>query len=186
MKSNQIRKQVRKLLLEKKDGDYSFGCIMVNVNIPKKEWDKIQSLIEDDEIYEEGNTGREDEPHATILYGLHATNSDDKVKDVVSEFDPFDMELKKVDIFDTNPDFDVIKFSITSKDLVKYNKILKDLPYTNDYPDYKPHVTIAYVKSGKGKEIMKRYKDFKALEFHCDKIRYSKADKSNKFYTLKK
>mgnify|MGYP003352094323 CR=1 FL=1 len=34
------------------------------------------------------------------------------------------------------------------------NKQLCKFPYTNDYPDYKPHITIAYVKKGLGKKYL--------------------------------
>lgn len=34
------------------------------------------------------------------------------------------------------------------------NKKLKELDYKNDYPDYTPHITLAYVKSGEGEKYI--------------------------------
>lgn len=184
MKLNEIRNNLRKLLLEKKNGSYKYGCVMAQLKINKKEWDSIQELIKDDELYTGGkNMGREDDPHITLLYGLHDTIEDKEIKEVVEGFESFDVELKKVDIFE-NDEFDVVKFSITNKDLNKYNKELKEFPYTSDFPDYKAHATIAYVKKGLGKEIMGRYKDFEAISFTCDTIKYSKADKTKKYFKI--
>jgi 2'-5' RNA ligase len=181
-----LKNELRKLLRESgKDREHSYGCAMASLAITKGEWDKVQSLIEDDELYtEEEGHGRELEPHVTILYGLHKKVKDDELKEVIEEWDSFPVELKTVGLFE-NDKFDVVKFSITSSKLNKYNKELREFPHTNNYPDYKAHATIAYVKPGKGKEIIKRYKDFEGLDIECLKIKYSKADKSNKYYNLK-
>lgn len=159
---------------------------MASLTIDKKKWDKVQNLIEEDELYtEEEGHGRELEPHVTLLYGLHEDVDDGDIKKVIDEWEPFNIKLKTVGIFE-NDKFDVVKFSITAKVLSDKNKELKEFPHTNDYPDYKAHATIAYVKPGKGKEIMKRYNDFKEIELECGKIKYSKPDKSKKYYSLTK
>jgi 2'-5' RNA ligase len=181
----EIQRKLRNMLLEKKNGEYEYGCVMAQLNIDEAQWEDIQSPIKDGELHQGDNMGREDDPHITILYGLHKSVSDDEIEEVISDFEPFEVELKKVDIFE-NDDFDVIKFSINNKDLTQYNKILKELPHTNSYPDYKAHVTIAYVKQGMGKEIMDRYKDIEGLSLTCNEIRYSKSDNTNKYYKLNK
>lgn len=159
---------------------------MASLTLDKKEWNNIQSFIEDDELFtEDEGHGRENEPHVTLLYGLHDGEIEDsEIKEVVEKWGKFPIELKTVGLFE-NEKFDVVKFSITSKTLNKYNKELREFPYTNDYPDYKAHATIAYVKPGKGKEIIKRYKDFEGIELECEKIKYSKSDNSKRYYNLK-
>jgi 2'-5' RNA ligase len=181
---NEIQKKVRSMLLEKDNVVREYGCVMAEVTISDNDWDSIQSHIEDDEIYDKDNDfGREDNPHVTILYGLHKSNADEDIKEVVDTFEPFEVVLEKVNIFE-NDDFDVVKFSISNDSLDKYNKKLVELPHTNDYPDYKAHLTIAYVQPGEGKEISKRYKDMKSMTYKVDTIRYSKPDRSNEYYKL--
>jgi hypothetical protein len=34
------------------------------------------------------------------------------------------------------------------------NEELKQFPFTSDYPDYYPHMTIAYLKPGKGNDYI--------------------------------
>jgi hypothetical protein len=55
-------------------------------------------------------------------------------------------------------DYDVLKFSAYSPSQELANKILRELPYENDYPIYKPHLTLAYIKGGKGKKYVEMFK----------------------------
>jgi hypothetical protein len=51
------------------------------LDVNKKSWKELQDMIDDDDLYNEeagDSYGRENEPHVTILYGLH----DDKDKDI--------------------------------------------------------------------------------------------------------
>jgi 2'-5' RNA ligase len=183
MKLKEIQRRLRDMLLEKKNGNYSFGCVMAQLQIKDNDWESIQSHIKDSELHNGDNVGREDDPHITILYGLHDSVADSEVEEVVSNFKPFEVELNKVDIFEQD-ECDVVKFNIKNKNLTEYNEEMKKLTHTSDFPDYKPHVTIAYVKKGMGKEIMDRYKDIKTLSIKCGEMRYSKSDDSNKYYKL--
>lgn len=180
-----LKKELRKLLTENKDRKTKYGCLMAQLTIDKKKWNNIQSFIEDDELYEEEvGHGRENEPHVTILYGLHEDVEDSEIKKIVEEWESFPVKLKTVGLFE-NDKFDVIKFSITDKNLTKHNKEIKKFSHTNSYPDYKAHATIAYVKPGKGKEIVKRYKEYEGIELDCNKLKYSKSDGTKKYYKLK-
>lgn len=80
-----------------------------------------------------------------------------------------------------NDKFDVIKFDVEKNKTLEtiYNRLSK-LPNSNEYPDYKPHVTVAYVKSGLGEKYLDL--DFKVFNrFKVDEIVYSKGGKDYRF-----
>jgi 2'-5' RNA ligase len=55
-----------------------------------------------------------------------------------------------------NDEYDVLKFNVISNDLAKLNKLMKgNFEYTSNYPNYIPHLTIAYLKKGEGKKYIK-------------------------------
>lgn len=186
-----IRENLRKRLLEKKGDTHDYGCTMLHFNVPKKAWDEFQSMIDDEDIYEvEGDRGygREDEPHVTLLYGLHTNIPDKTIEDISKEIEIVELKLKKISIFDTHDKFDVVKFDIigdSKKALSKMNKEYVKLPHTTDYPDYHPHTTIAYVKSGTGKKYAKTLSDDEAIIVKPTAVTYSKADGSKIKYKLK-
>ena len=62
------------------------------------------------------------------------------------------MRLGKLSVF-SNPGspFDVLKVDVESPKLHRLNRSLRDgLEHQNDYPDYHPHLTVAYLKKGAG------------------------------------
>jgi tRNA nucleotidyltransferase/poly(A) polymerase len=135
-----------------------YGALMLFLDV--KNWSKITSVIEKDDIYKVGNEfGIETEPHVTILYGFHKNVDADDVFDLYKEnydLQPIEFEVKGISIFE-NPDFDVVKLDVESKVLGKMNKLMRDLPSTITYPEYHPHITLAYVKKGSGKKYVKKF-----------------------------
>lgn len=134
---------------------YDFSSVHVNVPTPLAEeiieWGKLQ--VTDDDIYvtqKDPTFGREDEIHATILYGLH-TDKVENVSRLLENTGPIKAKLGKIGVF-TNPHkFDVVMINVDSPDLRRLNSLLHgNLKYTNKYGGYNPHVTIAYVNKGKG------------------------------------
>lgn len=112
-----------------------------------------KDLIDDGDIYKsDGEYGREDEVHVTVLYGLH-DRLPDKVREILKDEDPITLRLGSTSVFNNNPEFDVVKLGIESDDLHRINsKLCRNCEYTNDYPKYQPHCTLAYVKKGTGKK----------------------------------
>ena len=134
----------------KEEKIYEYGCAMLYFNV--KNWEEITSFIEKEDI---GEDGLEDEPHLTLLFGLHKDEvSIDDVKKAFEGYTSIDIELESVDLFE-NDKFDVVKFKVKkTKELLDINEKLSILPHTTDFPDYNPHITIAYVKKGKGKKYV--------------------------------
>lgn len=158
------------------------------VNIPQesaKPFIEMANSIPEDELYTEPEKsyGREDEPHVTVLYGLKTENSKE-VEDLVKNYGDVKIKLGKTSLFE-NDKYDVLKVDVESKDLSKLNKILRDnTDYENDYPDYQPHITIAYLKKGEGKKYVGQ--TIKGLEsITLDKLIFSDKERNHTEIDLK-
>jgi len=173
--------------VEEKSGTaHDYGCVMLYLNVDEKNWADLQESIDDEDVYEkDGDYGREDEPHVTVLYGLHEDNDDDDIKKAMMahEFSDPIVSMQRLSLFE-NDDFDVLKFDVNSKDLNKMNETLAEFPHTTDYPDYHAHCTVAYLKPGTGKKYAKKLKE--AVVSKPDKIVYSKTDGSKLKWPFKK
>ena len=191
IEKQKIKEELRKVLLEKKGDVHDYGCVMLFFDVSKGKWDKIQDIIDDEDVYtEEGDQsfGREDEPHVTILYGIHSDVPDSDVEELIEGINSTKLTLKTISIFE-NDKYDVVKFDIigVSKGrLTDMNSKFVELPHTNDYPDYHPHSTIAYVKKGKGEKYTQVLSDKESVVVECNEVVYSKTDGTKNKYELKK
>lgn len=146
------------LLTEKKADSYEYGCAMLYFDFPLM--NKIHDAIDPLDVYtEEGDRsfGLEDEPHTTLLFGLHEGVSEENVQDVLDNFTFGDCILYNISTFN-NPQYDVLKFDVKGDSLHEANEKLKQYPHTSNFPDYHPHATIAYLKPGTGKRYIRMLK----------------------------
>jgi hypothetical protein len=164
------------------DHKHDYGCVMINFNFP--EMKRIQDIINPDDLYEDPDDksfGLERESHVTLLYGLHKGVPEKEITTALSGITFDDCKLYNPSLFE-NEEYDVLKFDVGyvargGAFLSKANRALKAFPYTSDFPDYNPHMTIAYLKPGKGKKYVDILKN-KADEFITkpDYATYSKTD----------
>lgn len=150
--------KLKELLTEKKADSYEYGCAMLYFDFPLM--NKIHDAIDPQDIYtEEGDRsfGLEDEPHTTLLFGLHEGVSQENVQDVLDNFTFGDCILYNASTFN-NPQYDVLKFDVKGDSLHEANEELKQYPHTSNFPDYHPHATIAYLKPGTGKRYTEMLK----------------------------
>ena len=127
----------------------------VMVNVPATE--KLMSYIAkvpDEDVYHLGDPefGKTKRPHITVLYGIDPEEGE-KTKQILAKVPKnLSATLGKVSLFHPpGKDFDVLKIDVTSPTLSKVNALLrKSVKYTNSYNEFKPHVTIAYLKKGMG------------------------------------
>jgi len=100
-------------------------------------------------------TGRETEPHITVLYGLSTTN-EAAVRKLVESVDPIEVELGEISAFTTNEDYDVLKIDVKSKQLDLLNAKLDNALKTpgKTFDQYRPHITIAYLQKGEAAKFV--------------------------------
>ena len=156
----------------KESSGYEYGCVMVEV--PVSNWNEITSYIDPEDVYTGGDDthGIQENPHVTILYGLHKEVTPEMVKSVFRDFTGnINIEVDGIDIFE-NKDYDVVKFNVKADGtLQELHNRLSEFPNSNSFPDYKPHITIAYVNKGTGKKYIKP--DYKYVVKNVNKITYS-------------
>jgi 2'-5' RNA ligase len=146
------------LITEKKGDAYEYGCAMLYFNFPLM--NKIHDAINPNDLYEEEGDrtyGLENEPHTTLLFGLHEGVSLDDVKKVINEFTFSTCKIHNASLFE-NEKYDVLKFDVKGENLQACNKALKQYPHTNNFSNYHPHMTIGYLKPGMGKKYTKMLK----------------------------
>lgn len=183
-----IKNRLRMALLEAKHKNHKndYGCVMVYLNVNQDKWDAMQDMIDEDDLYQpedDPSYGKESEPHVTVLYGLHSDNSDSDIEKEINKIKRPDIKFDGISSF-SNPKFDVLKFDVLSKDMNKLNKKFREFPHTNDYPDYHPHCTIAYLKPNTAKKYIKKLKGFSDMDTDTSHVVYSKADGTKKSYKL--
>ena len=163
---------------------YEFGCAMIEV--PFHDWGQITGMIDPEDVYEvvgDRSYGIQDNPHVTILYGLHKGVSPDDIKSVIDRFSgELRIKIEGIGIFE-NEEFDVVKLNvIPDGGLQQLHEMISELPNSDQYPEYKPHITIAYVKKGSGK----KYEDpsFAREVSEISEICYSMPDGSKEYFDI--
>jgi hypothetical protein len=144
------------ILNEVKNQTYNYGCVMAYFNFPEIEF--LHKIIDPNHIYTEdggGSYGLETEPHTTLLYGLHNGVLIDDVSKVLNQHSFGPCRIHNPSLFQ-NEKYDVLKFDVNGPSLNDVNKDLKNFPFTSDYPDYHPHLTIAYLKPGYGNRYVRK------------------------------
>jgi len=167
-----------------KQGNYS--CVMALVP-----HDLAQEIVAwgvrnvpDEDLYLDGEKfGRELESHITIKYGL-LTDDGKHVRRSFNDSKPFKAKLGKVRHFEP-PElpFDVLTIEVISDDLQKANAMICDKfdcaeGLVSD--EYKPHITIAYMKRGDAKEYVGA-DEFEGKEIVLDTVIFS-PNKGNRTY----
>lgn len=168
-------KKYMQFIKEATDHKHEYGCVMLGLESP--EWKNITDTIDPDDIYNhptDPTYGIEENPHVTLLYGIHSDVDDSEVEKIINNLKGQNLSLDILGIESfTNKDFDVVKFGVNPSDQLKsINKEFSKLPNTNKFPDYKPHITIGYTKPG----TAQKYVDpNKKIDFKIKDIVYSKA-----------
>jgi 2'-5' RNA ligase len=138
-------------IFEAGDGnsDFKFGSVQVNlVGGICKAVLEIGKSLPDEVIAEEG---REAEPHITVRYGL--IDEAEVAVDALKGFGEITAKVSGVGVFNSK-EHDVLILTVDSEDLHRANRLLgQTCRYKKADFDYKPHITIAYVKKGLGEKI---------------------------------
>lgn len=117
----------------------------------KESWPaQIRGLIDEADLADDGF---EDDPHVTVLFGLHEEEvAAQVVQDILATAGPISVTVDEISLFE-NDEYDVVKYTVPEDpELLRLRRDLLQLPSTVTFPDYCPHMTIAYVKKGCGKK----------------------------------
>jgi 2'-5' RNA ligase len=133
------------------------GCVMLDV-----ERIKVTDYVDDyaDDLYYAQNPERkwirgavaEESAHLTLLYGLmeNAWNWQHEINSVLEDWTLPLVEVEKVDYFPSTfadePYACIIAKIKKTPKLIEGHQRLSLLPHINTFPEYSPHVTLAYVK----------------------------------------
>ncbi len=159
----------------KHDQKHEYGCVMLDLDVPN--WKEVTSVIHPDDIYAstaDSSYGIQNDPHVTVLYGIHSDVDDSKVVQIINKWKHQDLSFETTGLENfQNQNFDVVKYGVnTSQNLQDFNKELSELPNSNEYSQFSPHITLGYVKPGFGK----KYNDpDKKINFKIRGIKYSKS-----------
>lgn len=158
------------------NGPHKFAS--TQINLPPDVAARVKAMaakIPDEHLAEDG---REDDPHVTVKYGLHADGPDEALQALAGE-GPARMTLGKTSLFPASGDhqYDVVKLDVDSPDLHRMNAKLAKLPHTDTHPTYRPHVTVAYVKPGMGKKYA-GMDDLHGLKVTGSHVQFSAKDRT--------
>ena len=130
----------------------ALGCVMLDVTGPP-----ISRLLPTTWLYSSAHpdrrwiSGAQDEGHVTLLYGLldNAHTIREDIDEVLDGWGPEAIETDHVGVFpsafDDEPYSCVVAHLALTDSLRDAHARLSLLPHIDTHPDYKPHVTLAYV-----------------------------------------
>ena len=149
-----LKNLVPKIISERSGVAYDYGCAMLYFSFD--ELNEVQSLIDENDVYidpEDDSFGLEDEPHTTLLFGLHEEVTKEQVESVLDKFTYSTCKVFNPSIF-KGEKYDVLKFDTSGDYLKETNDELKKFPHTSTHPKYHPHLTIGYITKGKGQHYV--------------------------------
>lgn len=163
-----------------KNKTYKYGCLMAvvpaNVSRAITAWaarniDKKHLACE----------GLEDAPHITIKYGMidPSTECGRKVLQLVIPYGPIRVKLTGISLFeDVNQDdgskADCLKLDVSSPSLHALNQIVSGHFECEDkYPEYKPHLTLAYLNPKHSSRYKYLKPPFLGTELVVSELEYS-------------
>jgi len=148
---------------------HQFSCCLFNLpsELGWNVW-QLSHRIDAEHLVE-----RENQPHVTVLFGLH-TDSADSLEPQVTALAPIAIQLGPCTCFhgeEGKPD--VLKIDVISKGLHALHEELCKQPHTKTHPEYHPHITVAYVKPGWGAYYAQRLNDLEGKVAVFDRMIFS-------------
>ena len=154
----------------------------VHVEVPSPLSDDIiecgKAHVHDDDLFvtqTDPTFGREDEIHTTVLYGLNDSDPN-LIQSILEKEGPLHVRLGQVIVFTGPYDFDVVVIEVISEDLRRLNEKLRSrVAHFTPYTVYNPHITIAYVKEGRGWRHW-GHREWFGLDFMANEVVFSSKD----------
>jgi len=154
-------------------------CIMADVPQKESMLDFIKK-IPTECVYEEAGKhyGKENNPHVTVMYGLSPVE-EGRVKELLTKVPKkIVAELGQISKFENaDAPYDVLKIEVKSPHLNKIHEMIrKNFDNNYQWPQYNPHVTLAYVKKGTCNEYVGN-KTFEGMKVMFETFMYSNGDR---------
>ncbi len=146
-------------------GTYKYGAVMLPVDSGTA--DAINNITESIDEADLENDGKEDWLHVTVKYGLVDADME-KLTEILGSVSAIDARLDAFDVFE-NDEHDVLIIKIESDDLHELNSRLSMLPHVDSYSEYRPHITIAYLKPGRGQKYVDKLGTLQARSLRLTK-----------------
>lgn len=137
--------------------------------------------IDDQDIFyhiDYPHLGREDKTHCTVLYNIVDTAPEQAQKVLLGE-PSFNIELGELSVFE-NEMFDVLKINVSGESLHRlYRVATNSLQHDPLYFEFNPHLTIAFVKKHRGKQLLEKVdkKKFVGRKFKVESLCFNKYHK---------
>lgn len=167
-------------------GPHEYACLMFDVpNSIKNKIKELQKQIDSEDV--DPTEGLEEQVHITLLYGIEDTPEIRKKSErILTDSDPLVGHTGDIEIFEPeNEDYDVVVVRVRGTAIHDLRKrVEKEIPNTQTFPEYRPHLTVGYVRKGTGK----KYKDIEVspVSFLIRGVIFSGIDGSTTTMTIGK
>lgn len=133
------------------DNQAKYGCVMLK--LPPDVAGEVRQLGQQIAIEDLTEEGLEHDPHITAMWGV-VTDEADEVREAVKTFGPFGVRLGRTSVFE-NDEHDVVKIDVIGAAIHEFHDhIGSRCACEETHPVYVPHVTIGYVKKGRGSKYV--------------------------------
>lgn len=143
-------------------------CVMLNVSSKEIEEFKIDAK----DLAESEYNG---DYHVTLLFWLNTDISKKEITEKI-KYDGQKVKIEGMKVFEWEESDVLVLECKKDKWLTDINASLRELDYKNDYPDYTPHITLAYCKKWEAKKYLSDTFDW--LEVDTGKIVYTSSTES--------
>lgn len=135
---------------------YDFACLMIDI-FPIPLITKLQKQLD---IVDLSSKGIEYNQHITVVFGIDTNVNLSRVENLIPT-NIGDLKFGKIGVF-YGQEYDVLKVSvIPSEELLKLRAdIVNKLSVTLTFPDFNPHITLAYLKKGTADKYLERFCDY--------------------------
>lgn len=134
------------------------ACIMLDYKYDKMS--ELRELTDKNDIHPKNDEAiKGDNCHVSLLNGIKPGTKFEEFKECLKPLNSYRIILTNISIFECE-EYDVLKIDVKCPELEKTNNRLKKVvEYEDKFPNYHPHITIAYLNKGSGEKYTKKMMD---------------------------